>query len=400
MMTTTGLVRQHLIDPEVCIRCNTCEETCPIDAITHNDDNYVVDPAICAACGECLGPCPTGAIDSWRIVNTPHSIDAQFEWDMLPANDAEADELEEQEADTLDSEAGELLALAHQFAPKTPPPASASTPHLNVATRRNPIVATVVGNYRITAPGTDSDVHHIVLDLGGDAFPILEGQSIGVLPPHDPDDQRSPAIRLYSVCSPRDGERPGHNNLALTVKRVSDNGHGLPGLASNYLCDRVRGDTVSLIGPFGDTFLMPMDPTSNLIMICTGTGSAPFRAMTEYRRRHLPSGPGRLWLFFGARTRAELPYFGPLMKLERSLIEIELCLSREEGIPARHVQDGLRDRLAELKVLLDQESTYLYLCGVKGMEGSIRSVLTEGIDDWDLREAKLIEEGRFHVETY
>jgi benzoyl-CoA 2,3-dioxygenase component A len=78
MMTTTGLVRQHLIDPEVCIRCNTCEETCPIDAITHNDDNYVVDPAICAACGECLGPCPTGAIDSWRIVNTPHSIDAQW----------------------------------------------------------------------------------------------------------------------------------------------------------------------------------------------------------------------------------------------------------------------------------------------------------------------------------
>ena len=28
--------RQHLIDPETCIRCNTCEETCPVNAITHD----------------------------------------------------------------------------------------------------------------------------------------------------------------------------------------------------------------------------------------------------------------------------------------------------------------------------------------------------------------------------
>ena len=27
-----ALIKQHLIDPEICIRCGTCEETCPIDA--------------------------------------------------------------------------------------------------------------------------------------------------------------------------------------------------------------------------------------------------------------------------------------------------------------------------------------------------------------------------------
>jgi ferredoxin len=37
------LLKQHLIDPEICIRCNTCEETCPVDAVTHDDNNYVVD---------------------------------------------------------------------------------------------------------------------------------------------------------------------------------------------------------------------------------------------------------------------------------------------------------------------------------------------------------------------
>jgi benzoyl-CoA 2,3-dioxygenase component A len=29
--TQAELRKQHLIDPEICIRCNTCEETCPVD---------------------------------------------------------------------------------------------------------------------------------------------------------------------------------------------------------------------------------------------------------------------------------------------------------------------------------------------------------------------------------
>jgi MinD superfamily P-loop ATPase len=61
------LKKQHLIDPEICIRCNTCEETCPVDAVTHNDDNYVVRAEICNYCMDCIAPCPTGAIDNWRV---------------------------------------------------------------------------------------------------------------------------------------------------------------------------------------------------------------------------------------------------------------------------------------------------------------------------------------------
>jgi benzoyl-CoA 2,3-dioxygenase component A len=78
------LLKQHLIDPEICIRCYTCEEMCPIDAITHNDDNVVVDASICDYCMACIGPCPTGSIDNWRVVKTPYSLDEQFEWMELP----------------------------------------------------------------------------------------------------------------------------------------------------------------------------------------------------------------------------------------------------------------------------------------------------------------------------
>ena len=81
-----GIARQHLIDPEICIRCNTCEATCPIGAVTHDDRNYVVKFDVCNSCNACISPCPTGAIDNWRQVlrAKPHTIEAQLGWDRLP----------------------------------------------------------------------------------------------------------------------------------------------------------------------------------------------------------------------------------------------------------------------------------------------------------------------------
>ena len=60
----------------------------------------------------------------------------------------------------------------------------------------------------------------ITLDFGQTPFPVLEGQSIGVLPPGLDVRGKPHHARQYSVASPRNGERPGYNNLSLTVKRV------------------------------------------------------------------------------------------------------------------------------------------------------------------------------------
>ena len=151
-------IKQHLIDPEICIRCYTCEMTCPIEAITHDDNNVVVDPEICNGCMDCIPVCPTGSIDEWRVVNTPYTLDQQFEFDELP--DQEDIEVVVDTAD--DDPIAALLAEAHKGAGgKSVAPASAAKPTVNMYNLGKPAMMKVQGNYRLT-DDPEHDVRHIL----------------------------------------------------------------------------------------------------------------------------------------------------------------------------------------------------------------------------------------------
>ena len=426
MNASTELLKQHLIDPEICIRCNTCEATCPVGAITHDSRNYVVIADKCNFCMACVPPCPTGSIDNWRTrpVTAAYTVEEQLLWDELPAplSDTELEGLgarvdapddpkanEEIFAPALDAFArdGEVFNSAHYGA--SLPPWSAAHPYTNLYGPKTPIQASIVGNVQVNEAGTDNETHHIVLDFGSVPFPILEGQSIGIIPPGVDAQGKAHHARQYSVASPRNGERPGYNNVSLTVKRVVEDheGKAIKGVASNYLCDLKAGDTVQVIGPFGASFLMPNHPKSNIVMICTGTGSAPMRAMTEWRRRLRQGGKfeaGKLLLFFGARTQKELPYFGPLQKLPKDFIDINLAFSREKGQSKKYVQDLVRERGADLAHLLKDSNTYIYVCGLKSMEEGVllalRDIVNQANLNWESLAKSLKQEGRLHLETY
>lgn len=403
----TDVLRQHLIDPEICIRCNTCEETCPIGAISHDARNYVVDPAKCENCTACIAPCPTGAIDSWRQVPraSAYSLAEQLGWDTLPPQR----ELPAAAAPAeMPPEVARIVADATEGqGGAAPPPWSAAHPYVSLHSAAKPAIATVSGNFRLTGEDASSDVRHIVLDFGPVAFPVLEGQTIGVLPPGTDAHGRPHHPRLYSVASPREGERPRYNNLALTVKRVTEDHDGTPmrGVASNHLCDLAKGDTVKVIGPFGTSFLMPNHPGANLLMVCTGTGSAPMRAMTERRRRRIALNEGgTLMLFFGARREEELPYFGPLLKLPKDFIDINFAFSRSPGEPKRYVQDRIRERGADVARLIADPDTFVYICGLKGMEDGVAQAFADVCrahgHDWETLLPALRQQGRYHLETY
>jgi benzoyl-CoA 2,3-dioxygenase component A len=392
-------LKQHLIDPEICIRCNTCEETCPIDAVTHDGNNYVVDPAICNYCMDCISPCPTGAIDNWRVVANAYSLEEQFSWTDLPVQVEMPSDDAGGAIEALEDEIDALLAEARKgLGGKPVAPHSASKPSVNLYNRARPATATIVGNFRLTDVNSDSDVRHLILDFGDLPFPVLEGQSIGIVAPGTDANGKPHNVRLYSIASSRDGEKPNTNNLALTVKRETN------GVCSNYLCDLPRGAKVDVTGPFGATFLHPNDPASNIIMICTGTGSAPFRGFTERRRRAMPDATGRLLLFFGARRPEELPYFGPLQKVPDTLLGKHFCYSRVKGEPRVYVQDRIRTEAAQIVPLLAAGETHVYICGLKGMESGIDEAFSDVCRaaslDWSALKASMREDGRYHVETY
>ncbi|MGH8804273.1 MAG: benzoyl-CoA 2,3-epoxidase subunit BoxA [Polaromonas sp.] len=419
-MTEIHVIKQHLIDPEICIRCNTCESVCPTGAITHDSLNYVVNAETCNLCMACISPCPTGSIDNWRTVlkTKAYTVAEQLGWDTLPAEVPlpEGVELDEgaaapapQVVPATQLESGEVPFVSSAWG-ATSPPWSAAHAYTNLyGPKTGPTTATVTGNFRVTEVGRDYDTHHIVLDFGSMPFPVLEGQSIGILPPGVDANGKPHYARQYSIASPRNGERPGYNNVSLTIKRVLEDHQGKPvrGVGSNYMCDLQVGDKVQVIGPFGASFLMPNHPRSNIVMICTGTGSAPMRAMTEWRRRLRASGKfegGKLMLFFGARTKEELPYFGPLQSLPKDFIDINFAFSRTPEQPKRYVQDVMRERAADLGVLLKDPNTYFYVCGLKSMEEGVvlalRDVAQQAGLSWDTVGAALKQEGRLHLETY
>ena len=349
-----AVIKQHLIDPEICIRCNTCEATCPVGAITHDSRNYVVDadevqslhgvhPALSdrqhrqlAHRAARAGLQRRGAVRLGRAAGGAEPRRARV--GRRRGRRAGGDRAGSRRRCPRPRRARSRFARMPSArrcrrGPRRTPTPTCTGPK---AADRS-ITATVAGNVRVTEVGREYDTHHIVLDFGADAVPGARGSEHR----HRPAGHgRATAARIIrgSIRSRvrATASGPGYNNLSLTIKRVLEDHQGRPvrGVASNYMCDLKVGDKVEVTGPFGASFLMPNHPKSHIVMICTGTGSAPMRAMTEWRRRLRATGKfegGKLMLFFGARTKEELPYFGPLQSLPKDFIDINLALQPHAG---------------------------------------------------------------------
>jgi ferredoxin--NADP+ reductase/benzoyl-CoA 2,3-dioxygenase component A len=99
-----------------------------------------------------------------------------------------------------------------------------------------------------------------------------------------------------------------------------------------------------------------------------------------------------------------LPYFGPLTRLPRTFIDVNLAFSRTPGEPKRYVQDRMRERAVDLAALLADPRTHVYVCGLAGMEEGVLAALGDAVRaagrDWDEAWDSLRASGRLHFETY
>ena len=194
------------------------------------------------------------------------------------------------------------------------------------------------------------------------------------------------------------------NTVAITVKRIVEDYDGKPamGVCSNFLCDLAPGAKIHLAGPFGAIFLMPDDPAAILVMICTGTGIAPMRAMIE-RRRRVACEAG-MTLFYGGRTSGEMPYLEDLQALSPSFLDLNIALSRQPGQSKVYAQDLIGAKATRIAALLQNDNTYFYICGSKGVERGVLDAFQNicmllGLD-WPAIRQDIANKARLHIEVY
>lgn len=51
-----------IVNQETCNGCGDCTQSCPLDAITIENEKAHVDPDVCSDCGACVDVCPTQSI--------------------------------------------------------------------------------------------------------------------------------------------------------------------------------------------------------------------------------------------------------------------------------------------------------------------------------------------------
>lgn len=257
------------------------------------------------------------------------------------------------------------------------------TVEVNTYKKANTLKAKVLETKILYRENDDNDVRHIVLDA--QAMNYVDGQSVGVIPPGLNEKGNPHAVRLYSVASLA-SRMPGSENLMLCVKRSNavDPASGVKylGVASNYLCDAKVGDEITLTGPAGRKFLLPVagDIDRPYVFIATGTGIAPFRGFLQRLFKHTPEFKSPVFLLFGVKTQAELLYNDEFSEYKQANFHYFKALSREMKNPSGgryYVGDLIREHGEKLWPAIGNERGIIFMCGLKGMEEGVSNAINE-----------------------
>mmetsp|Transcript_13287 Transcript_13287/g.19544 ORF Transcript_13287/g.19544 Transcript_13287/m.19544 type:complete len:421 (+) Transcript_13287:125-1387(+) len=317
--------------------------------------------------------------------------------------------------------ASKLLGTKKQNFLEASPYWDQSTIPLNTFKNKAPFTGKVVSTKRIVGPKATGETCHIIIDSKGD-YKYWEGQSMGVIPPGNREKDGKPhAVRLYSIASTRYGDDMTGKTSSLCVRRATywcpelkADDPAKKGICSNFLCDTKPGDDIVMTGPAGKVMLMPEeDPSTNYIMVATGTGIAPYRGFV--RRLFTEKSPaaeaykGQAWLFLGVANSDALLYDDEWQEVKERFPDnfiLDYALSREQENKKggkMYIQDKMEEYADEIFNKLDA-GAHIYFCGLKGMMPGIQDMLkgvAESKDlDYDEWLKGLKSNKQWHVEVY
>jgi ferredoxin-NADP reductase len=194
------------------------------------------------------------------------------------------------------------------------------------------------------------------------------------------DDER--LRRSYSIASV-----PGRDStIDIAVSAVKD------GRATECFWAMGPGGVVEAMGPFGRLVLRD-EPPARHVLVATGTGVTPYRAMLPEIARRLASGWPPVHMLLGVRTRADLLYAEEFVAFAAAHAGFEFTAhySREPATDLLPWERRGYVQGAFPYLGLDAESDIVYLCGNPDMiDQSAAWLMERGFPAQRIRREKYI----------
>jgi len=212
----------------------------------------------------------------------------------------------------------------------------------------------------------------------GQPFAFVPGQFLQV---HFRYGDGTPAKRSYSLAGPA-------GTIEIAVSYVA-------GGAATALFEGLEiGDSIDASGPYGRFCLLPGDENRRYLLVATGTGVTPYRAMLPQIEALVPGRGLRVVLLQGARSPGELLYgeeFRAFADAHPAHFRYLPCLSRElPPQPHPDMRHGyVQQFLAECAP--DPASDIVYLCGNPNMvDASFEALKDAGLEVRQIRGEKCV----------
>ena len=201
----------------------------------------------------------------------------------------------------------------------------------------------------------------------------------------------TPARRSYSLATQHDHALGAGEAVEIAVSYV-------PGGAATALFEALElGATVDASGPFGRFCLYPNDANRRYLLIGTGTGITPYRAMLPQLEQLMAGRGVEVVLLQGARTPDELLYGDEFRAFAQAHAGFRYvpCLSRElPAADSAHAHADVRhgyvqNALAEFAPTADGDIAYL--CGNPNMvDACFEALKAHGLPVPQIRREKYV----------
>jgi ferredoxin-NADP reductase len=206
---------------------------------------------------------------------------------------------------------------------------------------------------RMLAPS----VRHMAFERAdGAPFAFVPGQFVQI---HFSYADGKPTKRSYSVATVGAGDTTPVARVEMAVSYVDG------GAATALLGNLPHGGQVEASGPYGRFCLMEPDANRRYLLVATGTGVTPYRAMLPQLKVLMAARDIEVALVYGARNEDEVLYADEFEAFAREnpRFHFYCCLSRSpRAQPRAHDRNGrVHVALAELEP--EPAHDIAYLCG-------------------------------------